>query len=259
MTCQELKGSLNTLVLKISHPLPLFLFLDWSDNLADKPFSSMGCNTNKCVSLCSNQQMRRCGAGQGLIQPQRGRLSAALEQMDWLGISSFRSDGWNCCMPHQRLKDRGEWLCICVLVRVRACLPGLWRITHILCTFLLAHVKTNLLIYVCKWYHLVLHKQYEPRSILNAPIVSYVTAESEPNASVNNAYWCTIRYLHTILPLKNFSVFSYTGSILLLSHKSFKEYSLESQYWFFEFDILHSLHFFQQVMCTLCENATFYF
>uniref|UniRef100_A0A8C9WYR3 NIM1 serine/threonine protein kinase n=1 Tax=Sander lucioperca TaxID=283035 RepID=A0A8C9WYR3_SANLU len=38
-------------------------------------------------------------------------------------------------------------------------------------------------------------------------------AEREPNTSLNNAYGCTIRYLNTILPLKNFSVFSYLRSI----------------------------------------------
>ena len=39
-----------------------------------------------------------------------------------------------------------------------------------------------------KWYHLVFQKQYELRCILNAPFESYVTAEREPDTSLNNAY-----------------------------------------------------------------------
>ncbi len=82
-------------------------------------------------------------------------------------------------------------LCACVCVYVCVCVHG------------------------CKWYHLVFQKQYELRCILNAPIEGHVTDEREPNAGLNNAYWRTIRYLNTILPLKNFSVFSYLSSVLL--------------------------------------------
>uniref|UniRef100_A0A3Q0QZ02 non-specific serine/threonine protein kinase n=1 Tax=Amphilophus citrinellus TaxID=61819 RepID=A0A3Q0QZ02_AMPCI len=66
--------------------------------------------------------------------------------------------------------------------------------------------------------------QNELQCILNAPIESYVTAEREPNTSLNNAYCSTIRYLNTILPFKNFSVFSYLRSALCISMNHLKEY-----------------------------------
>lgn len=75
-----------------------------------------------------------------------------------------------------------------------------------------------------QWCHLV-KTQNELQCILNAPIESYVTAERESNASLNNAYCRTIRYLNTILPLKNFSVFSYLRSTLCISMNHLTEHS----------------------------------
>lgn len=42
-----------------------------------------------------------------------------------------------------------------------------------------------------------------------------LTAEMEPNTSFNNAWRGTIRYLNTILLLKNFSRLSYLGRFFI--------------------------------------------
>lgn len=41
----------------------------------------------------------------------------------------------------------------------------------------------------------------------------YAAAETEPNTSLNNAYSSTIRYLNTILLLKDFSVFGHLRTV----------------------------------------------
>lgn len=133
-------------------------------------------------------------------------------------------------MLHQRLKrERRMSRCVCVCVCMLR-LQGYTCWTVFLCVpccalYCVCTCNKNVCVCTCRWYHLDLQKQYELQCILNAPIESYVTADGEPNARLNNAYWCTIRYLNTILPLKNFSVFSYLRSILILCMNHLNEYS----------------------------------
>lgn len=127
------------------------------------------------------------------------RLSAALEPMDWWAISSFLSDGQNCCRPHQRLKRMS--LCVCVrahVVRVlcTVCLP--------LPCYICVHVCMQVKSFSCP-------KKYGLRCISNAPMKSSVTADIIPAWIIHTEAQLDI-FTH-----QKFFVFSYLRSILLSS------------------------------------------
>lgn len=154
-------------------------------------------------------------------------------------------------MPHQRLQRQRKisvalfvCLCVCVCVRVHA---WFFLLPFKVCAFY--SVAGSGSVCVCaqclgQWCHLV-KTQNELQCILNAPIESYVAAERESYASLNNAYCSTIRYLNTILPLKNFSVFSYLRSTLCISMNHLTEHSQDISFSKFRVRlIIVNLHLF---------------